>query len=48
MVTDVYRQMEGRALRLMTSNAYPAYKDAIPQVYGIEVATTPMGATASG
>jgi hypothetical protein len=42
-VADVSRRTEGRALRLMTSDAYPVYEDAILHVYGIEVATTPTG-----
>jgi IS1 family transposase len=42
-VADVYRRTEGRPLRLMTSDAYPVYEDAILHVYGIEVATTPTG-----
>jgi site-specific DNA recombinase len=33
----------GRPLRLMTSDDYPAYKEAILQVYGTEVSTTPTG-----
>jgi hypothetical protein len=42
-VADVSRRTKGRALRLMTSDAYPVYEDAILHVYGIEVATTPTG-----
>ena len=42
-VADVYRRTEGRPLRLMTSDAYPVYEDAILHVYGVEVTTTPTG-----
>ena len=43
VVTDVKERTEGRPLRLMTSDAYPAYKEAILRVYGTEVTTTPTG-----
>jgi IS1 family transposase len=43
VVTDVHRRTEGRPLRLMTSDDYPAYKEAILQAYGTEVTTTPTG-----
>ena len=43
VVLDVYQRTEGRPLRLMTSDDYPAYKDAIRHVYGTEVTTTPTG-----
>ena len=43
MVSDVYQRTEGRPLRLMTSDDYPAYKDAILHVYGTDVTTTPTG-----
>ena len=43
MVADVKQRTEGRTLRLMTSDDYPAYKTAIEHVYGAEVATTPSG-----
>jgi hypothetical protein len=43
VVIDVYQRTEGRPLRLMTSDSYSAYKDAILQVYGSEVTTTPTG-----
>jgi IS1 family transposase len=43
VVADVHRRTEGRPLRLMTSDAYPAYKEAILHVYGNEATTTPTG-----
>jgi IS1 family transposase len=43
VVTDVHRRTEGRPLRLVTSDDYPAYKEAILHVYGTEVTTTPTG-----
>jgi IS1 family transposase len=43
VVAEVHRRTEGRPLRLITSDDYPAYKDAVLQVYGREVATTPTG-----
>jgi hypothetical protein len=43
VVADVHRRTEGRPLRLLTSDAYPAYKEAILHVYGDEVVTTPTG-----
>ena len=43
MVAEVHRRTEGRSLRLWTSDDYPAYKEAILQVYGEEVTTTPTG-----
>ncbi len=43
VVSDVYQRTEGRPLRLMTSDDYPAYKDAILHVYGTDVTTTPTG-----
>ena len=43
VVADVKERTEGRPLRLMTSDAYPAYQEAILQVYGTEVTTTPTG-----
>ena len=48
MVADVHRRTEGRPLRLLTSDAYPAYKEAILHVYGDEMTTTPTAAPASG
>jgi len=42
-VAEVHRRTEGRSLRLWTSDDYPAYKEAILQVYGEEVTTTPTG-----
>src|SRR5262249_10003626 len=43
VVADVKQRTEGRTLRLMTSDDYPAYKVAIQQIYGQEVTTTPSG-----
>ena len=43
VVADVHRRTEGRPLRLLTSDAYPAYKEAILHVYGDEMTTTPTG-----
>jgi IS1 family transposase len=43
VVADVHRRTGGRRLRLLTTDAYPAYEDAIRQVYGGEVTTTPTG-----
>ena len=43
VVADVHERTEGRPLRLITSDAYPAYEGAILQVYGTEVTTTPTG-----
>ncbi len=42
VVIDVYGRTEGRDLHF-TSDAYPVYEEAIRQVYGEEVATTPTG-----
>jgi IS1 family transposase len=43
VVAEVHRRTEGRPLRLVTSDDYPAYKEAILQMYGTEVTTTPTG-----
>jgi IS1 family transposase len=43
VVADVKERTEGRPLRLMTSDDYPAYKEAILHTYGTEVTTTPTG-----
>jgi len=43
VVAAVQQRTEGHPLRLMTSDDYPAYKEAILQVYGTEVSTTPTG-----
>jgi IS1 family transposase len=43
VVESVKERTEGRPLQLMTSDDYPAYKDAILHVYGTEVTTTPTG-----
>ena len=45
MVADVHRRTEGRPV-LITSDAYPVYEEAIRQVYGEEVTTTPTGRAA--
>jgi len=42
VVAEVHRRTEGRPV-LMTSDDYPAYKEAIRHVYGQEVTTTPSG-----
>jgi IS1 family transposase len=41
VVADVKERTEGRTLRLMTSDDYPAYETAIERVYGADVTTTP-------
>jgi IS1 family transposase len=43
VVADVHERTEGRRLNLLTSDDYPAYKEAIRHVYGAEVTTTPSG-----
>jgi len=43
VVADGHRRTEGRSLRLLTSDDYPAYKEAILHVDGTEVTTTPTG-----
>jgi IS1 family transposase len=43
VVADVKERTAGRPLRLITSDDYPAYKEAIRHVYGTEVTTTPTG-----
>jgi hypothetical protein len=43
VVAVVKRRTEGRTLRLVTSDDYPAYKTAIAHVYGAEVTVTPSG-----
>jgi IS1 family transposase len=43
VVADVKRRTEGRPMRLITSDDYPAYKVAIQQIYGEAVSTTPSG-----
>ncbi len=43
VVADVKERTEGRTLRLMTSDDYPAYETAIEQAYGEDVTTTPSG-----
>ena len=48
VVADVHRRTEGRPLRLLTSDDYPAYAGAILHVYGAEVSTTPTGRPAGG
>jgi hypothetical protein len=43
VVADVKERTEGRTLRLITSDDYPADKTAIEHVYGTEVTATPSG-----
>ena len=43
VVADVKRRTEGRPMRLITSDNYPASKVAIQQIYGEAVSTTPGG-----
>jgi IS1 family transposase len=43
LVGEVKRRTGGRPVRLLTSDAYPAYKEAIRHVYGAEAPTTPGG-----
>jgi IS1 family transposase len=43
VVTDFKRRTEGRVMRVMTSDAYPAYETAILQAYGRDVEVTPGG-----
>lgn len=43
MVREVKQRTGGRPVRLLTSDDYPAYKEAILHVYGDEVTTTPTG-----
>ena len=45
VVIDVYGRTEARDLHF-TSDAYPVYEEAIRQVYGEEVTTTPTGRAA--
>ena len=42
-VVNEVKARTGEGVRLMTSDAYPAYKEAILHVYGSEVTTTPTG-----
>jgi hypothetical protein len=42
-VDDFRRRTGGRAMDLLTSDAYPAYEAAILRAYGQEVPTTPTG-----
>ena len=37
LVGEFHRRTEGRIMRLMTSDAYPAYESAILEAYGEEV-----------
>ena len=43
VVAESKRRTGGRAMNLMTSDEYPAYKEAILQAYGAEATTTPTG-----
>ncbi len=45
VVADVHRRTEGRRV-LITSDAYPTYREAILYVYGQEVEETPTGRAA--
>ena len=42
-VVGEVKDRTGQGVRLMTSDDYPAYKEAILHVYGTEVTTTPTG-----
>ena len=48
VVAEVKQRTEGRCLRLVTSDDYPAYETAILHVYGEEVTTTPRAEPAGG
>jgi IS1 family transposase len=43
VVDEAKQRAGGRVMRLMTSDAYPAYETAILAAYGQEVTTTPSG-----
>ena len=43
VVAEAKRRTGGHPVRLMTSDDYPAYKEAILHIYGSEVGTTPTG-----
>ena len=43
LVGEVKQRTGGRPVRLLTSDDYPAYKEAILHIYGSEVSTTPTG-----
>jgi IS1 family transposase len=43
VVSDVQRRMEGRIPNLITSDEYPAYREAILQAYGEEVVPSRTG-----
>jgi hypothetical protein len=43
VVQETKRRTGGRLLRLMTSDAYPAYETAILEAYGQDQTTTPSG-----
>jgi hypothetical protein len=43
LVGEVKDRTGGQPVRLLTSDDYPAYKEAILQVYGSEASTTPTG-----
>ena len=43
MVGEAQQRTGGQPVRLMTSDDYAAYKEAILHAYGTEVTTTPSG-----
>jgi len=43
LVGEVKQRTGGRPVRLLTSDDYPAYKEAILHVYGTDARTTPTG-----
>ena len=43
VVAEAKQRTGGRPVRLLTSDDYPAYKEAIRHVYGAEATTTPTG-----
>jgi hypothetical protein len=43
LVGEVKQRTGGQPVRLLTSDDYPAYQEAIRHVYGQEASTTPTG-----